>query len=76
MDWAEPLIQVGIDSGVFEARPMQEIMLGMIACFEGAITMLWTDSDWCPVSKNASEEDLIHSITNFMLAGLVGIPNR
>lgn len=75
MEWGEPLIQAGIDDGIFEDRPVTEIMLGMEACFEGAITMLWADKDWCPISKNASETEIIHAVTNFILAGLVGMPN-
>jgi len=74
MEWGEPLIQAGIDAGVFEDRPVSEIMLGMHACFEGAVTMLWTENDWCPISKNANAKDLIQAITNFILAGLIGIP--
>lgn len=69
-DWGIPLIQSGMDSGVFAKRPVEQVLLGMHACFNGAITMLWAGELWCP--HGGDEETVLAAATEFMLAGLVG----
>ena len=36
-DWGGPMIQKGIDAGLFQDRPIQEIMLGLHACFKASL---------------------------------------
>lgn len=69
-EWGVPLIQSGMDSGVFTKRPVEQVLLGMHACFKGAITMLWAGEHWCP--QGGDEETVMTAVTEFMLAGLVG----
>ena len=68
-DWGGPLVQAGMDAGAFERRPVEEVMLGMHACFQGAVTMLWSADNWC---MSADDETVIRAATAFMMAGLVG----
>jgi hypothetical protein len=71
-EWGVPLIQSGMDLGVFAKRPVEQVLLGMHACFKGAITMLWAGEHWCP--HGGDEETVLAAVTEFMLAGLVGEP--
>ena len=71
-DWGGPMIQAGIDAGLFQDRPIQEIMLGLHACFKGAISMIWIGDQWCPYVK---PEVTKAAATEFMLAGLQGRPS-
>ena len=56
-------------AGEFEHRPVEHVMLGMHACFQGAVTMLWSADNWC---MTADDETVIEAATSFMMAGLVG----
>lgn len=71
-DWGAPMIQAGIDQGLFEDRPVRDIMLGMHACFVGAISMIWIGELWCPYEK---PEVIKKAVTDFLLAGLCGRPS-
>ena len=54
---------------MIEKRPLIQIQIGMHACFEGAIDMLWAGKDWCPLGD---EEDVIEAVTAFMMSGFIG----
>ena len=69
-EWGVPLIQAGMDLGVFAKRPVDQVLLGMHACFKGAITMLWAGEHWC--AQGSDEETVLTGVTAFMMAGLVG----
>lgn len=71
-EWGVPLIQSGMDSGVFAKRPVEQVLLGVNACFKGAISMLWAGEHWC--AHGGDEETVLAAATEFMLAGLVGEP--
>jgi len=73
-DWGTPMVLAGMESGVFETRPVDRVLVGMHACFKGSITMLWAGRSWCPFASDASDEELVGSVSDFMMAGLVGRP--
>lgn len=67
--WGDPLILAAMDQQVIENRPLGQIQIGMHACFNGAVDMLWAGKDWC---FYGDEEKIIESATAFMLSGLIG----
>lgn len=71
-DWAAPLLETGIENGILARYPVRSLLLGLHACFKGAVAMLWAGSDWCPCGGD--QETVIRAVTRFMLAGLVGSP--
>ncbi|MCU7808298.1 MAG: TetR/AcrR family transcriptional regulator [Candidatus Thiodiazotropha sp. (ex Semelilucina semeliformis)] len=68
-EWGDPLLLSAMDRGQIENRPLGQISIGMHACFNGAVDMLWAGKDWC---AHGDEEQIIESVTEFMMAGLVG----
>ena len=68
-EWADPMILAAMEQGQIAKRPLEQVNMGMKACFEGAIDMLWAGKDWCVYGD---KEEIIESVTEFMLAGLVG----
>jgi AcrR family transcriptional regulator len=68
-NWGDPLLQSAMEQGLISNRPLNHINMGMHACFNGAVEMLWAGSDWCPYGD---EEEIIESVTAFMMAGVVG----
>jgi AcrR family transcriptional regulator len=69
-EWGGPLIEQGMEAGVFARRPLDHVLLGMHACFRGAITMLWAGEQWSP--QGADEAAVEAGVRAFMLAGLIG----
>ena len=68
-EWSDPLLLLAMEKGLIANRPLAEISIGLHACFNGAIDMLWAGKDWC---AHGDEETIIESVTEFMMAGLVG----
>jgi len=68
-DWGDPMIIAGMEQGLIEKRPLGQIQIGLHACFDGAINMLWAGKDWC---LQGDEEMIIASVTAFMMSGLIG----
>jgi len=68
-EWGDPLFKAGIEQGVFANRPLEEIKIGLHACFDGAISMIWAGKDWC---IQGDEETIIQSVTSFMILALIG----
>jgi AcrR family transcriptional regulator len=68
-DWSAPLLLAAMEKGLIASRPLAEISIGLQACFNGAVDMLWAGKDWC---IHGDEEAIIESVTEFMIAGLVG----
>ncbi len=68
-DWGDPMILAAMDRGQIEKRPLAQISLGLHACFDGAVDMLWAGKDWCP---HGDEEEIIDSVTAFMMSGFIG----
>ena len=67
--WGDPMILAAMEQGVIEKRPLAQIQIGIHACFEGAVDMLWAGKDWC---SHGDEEEIIESATAFMMSGLIG----
>lgn len=68
-DWGDPMIIAAMEQGVIAKQPLAQIRIGMRACFDGAVGMLWAGKDWCP---HGDEEEIIRSATAFMISGLMG----
>ena len=68
-EWGDPMILSAMERGIIEKRPLSQIQIGMHACFDGAIGMLWAGKDW---SSFGEEEEIIESVTDFMMSGLIG----
>ncbi|MCG8428593.1 MAG: TetR/AcrR family transcriptional regulator [Chromatiales bacterium] len=68
-DWGDPLVIKAMELGVIEKRPLEQITIGMHACFKGAIDMLWAGKDWC---FHGDEEQIIESTSAFIMAGFIG----
>lgn len=66
--WSTPLIEAGMAAGVMAKQPVERVLVGLHACFNGAVSMLWANAAWCPASSD--KEALILAVTDFMLAGL------
>lgn len=69
-EWGVPLLEEGMAAGVFARRPVERVLLGLYACFRGAITMLWAGEQWCPQGGDAATVSA--AVTEFMLASLIG----
>lgn len=72
-DWGTPLLEKAMADEIIERRPVRDVQLGMHACFEGAVTMLWAGRDWC---VEEDKEVVIEAATSFILAGLTGQPDK
>jgi AcrR family transcriptional regulator len=68
-DWGVPIIESGMAQGLFQRRPLEQVMIGMHACFKGAVAMIWASQDWCPLGD---DETVVTAVTEFMMAGLTG----
>jgi AcrR family transcriptional regulator len=68
-EWSDPMIHAAMEKGMIEIRPLAQIQIGMHACFDGTINMLWAGRDWC---SHGDEEEIIESATSFMMSGLIG----
>jgi hypothetical protein len=68
-DWGDPLLLTAMEKGLIADRAPAQISIGLHACLTGAIDMLWEGKEWCVYGD---EERIIESVTDFMMAGLVG----
>ncbi|NBC47762.1 MAG: TetR family transcriptional regulator [Gammaproteobacteria bacterium] len=69
MAWASPILESGMEQGLIEPRPVDHLMLGISAAFKGAIAMIWSSEDWCPLGD---KETVIVAVRDFVIAALVG----
>lgn len=67
--WGDPMILSAMQQGIIEKRPLLHIQIGMRACFDGAINMLWAGKDWC---SHGDEEQIVEAATAFVMSGMVG----
>ncbi len=65
------LLQSGIDSGLFPNRPIEQLMMGLEATFDGAISMIWNGD--ISYQQAEDQENYVNIISEYMLAGLVGL---
>lgn len=68
-EWSDPLILSAMQGGAIEKRPLEQIQVGLHACFDGAINMLWAGKDWCMLGDEA---EILDSAVGFMMSGLIG----
>jgi AcrR family transcriptional regulator len=68
-EWGGPIIEAGMASAQLQQRPLEQVMIGIYACFKGAVSMIWATRDWCPLGDN---EMVVAAVTDFMMAGLKG----
>jgi AcrR family transcriptional regulator len=68
-EWGGPIIEAGMAAAQLQRRPLEQVMIGMYACFKGAVSMIWATRDWCPLGDN---EMVVAAVTDFMMAGLKG----
>lgn len=68
-EWGTPIIEAGMEAGQFQRRSNERVMIGMHACFKGAIFMIWASQEWCPLGD---DEAVVVAVTDFMMAGLAG----
>jgi AcrR family transcriptional regulator len=65
------ILQKGINQGLFPDRPVEHLMMGLEATFDGAIAKIWNGDTNCPYLDD--QETYITMISEYMLAGLVGL---
>lgn len=68
-EWTFPMFEQAMQQGLISKQPVTSLHMGIHACFHGAVDMIWAGKNWCSMG---SEEEVIESVTNFMMAGLVG----
>lgn len=67
-------IERGIQAGLIPNRPIENLLIGLEATFDGAISMMWNQSTRTVSCHSLNtQEDFIAVISEFMLAGLVGV---
>jgi len=65
------ILQTGIDKGLFPNKPVEHLMMGLEATFDGAISMIWNGDINCQQEHDI--EEYVTIISEYMLAGLVGL---
>jgi len=65
------LLQSGINTGLFPDRPIEHMMMGLEATFDGAISMIWNGDISYQLADD--RENYVNIISEYMLAGLVGL---
>ncbi|MFT7373514.1 MAG: AcrR family transcriptional regulator [Oleiphilaceae bacterium] len=65
------ILQKGINQGLFPNRPVEHLMMGLEATFDGAMGTIWNGDVNCPYLVD--QETYIIMISEYMLAGLVGL---
>lgn len=68
------ILQKGIEMGLFPAMPIEHLMMGLEATFDGAIGMIWNGDINC--LSVTDQETYVNIISEFMIAGLIGLKNK
>lgn len=68
-EWGDPMMLSAMEQGLIEKRPLAQIQIGLHACFDGTINMLWAGKDWC---IHGDEKEIMDSAVRFMMSGLIG----
>ena len=68
-NWGDPKLLAAIEQGLIQPRPLEHIQIGLHACFEGAVNMLWAGKDWC---MHGDRDVIFSAAIDFLMAGLVG----
>lgn len=67
------ILQKGIEMGMFPSLPVEHLMMGLEATFDGAVGMIWNGDINCLSVKD--QETYVNIISEFMIAGLIGLKN-
>ncbi len=68
------ILQKGIEMGLFPAMPVEHLMMGLEATFDGAIGMIWNGDINC--QSVTDQETYVKIVSEFMIAGLIGLKNK
>lgn len=68
------ILQRGIEMGLFPSMPVEHLMMGLEATFDGAIGMIWNGDINC--LSVTDQETYVNIISEFMIAGLIGLKNK
>ena len=68
------ILQKGIEIEIFPNMPVEHLMMGLEATFDGAVGMIWNGDINC--SSMTDQETYIQMISDFMIAGLIGLKNK
>jgi AcrR family transcriptional regulator len=67
------ILNQGVALGFFPDKPVEHLMIGLEATFDGAVSMIWNGDINCHLV--ADQESYVSIISEFMLAGLIGLNN-
>jgi len=68
-NWANEGIERGIQSGVFNAQPLQTVRMGLDALFNGAVSQLWGNRCWMEVDPESYIEQIVDYAMNSLTVG-------
>lgn len=68
------ILQKGIEMGMFPSLPLDHLMMGLEATFDGAIGMIWNGDINC--LSVTDQDTYVSIISEFMIAGLVGLKSK
>lgn len=68
------LLQSGIDQKVIPNKPVEHLIIGLEATFEGAISMI--SNNYASLQHAVDQESYVNIVSEYMLAGLVGLNQK
>lgn len=68
------ILQKGIEMGLFPNMPVDHLMMGLEATFDGAVGMIWNGDINC--LSVTDQETYVKIVSDFMIAGLIGLKNK
>ena len=60
--------------GLFPNMPVEQLMIGLEATFDGAIGMIWNGDINCQSVKD--QTTYVNIVCEFMIAGLIGLKSK
>lgn len=68
------ILHKGIEMELFPNMPVENLMVGIEATFDGAIGMIWNGDINC--LSITDQETFVTIVSDFMIAGLIGLKNK
>lgn len=68
------VLDKGMEQGMVPNRPHEQLIVGLEATFDGALSMIWNGH--CNQLSEMAQNEFIDVISEYMLAGLLGLQNR
>lgn len=68
------ILHKGIEMELFPNMPVEHLMVGLEATFDGAVGMIWNGDINC--LSVTDQETYVKIVSDFMIAGLIGLKNR